>query len=669
LNKIGEIKAPVHINIEINKQFLEDISIVATLNSGNKIFNLLPTTPINTTPKNIILYTQIKNKDTTQIPFIYDLFLRLDKPIASGILEEIDAISIFIGNKLYYFSPDDILKFDTKIETGEHILYRIPDLIYSKSIFSKWINWYGDINLAIKLGVSFFLYPSLYITAYFFLICLLAYHRRKCFKLYSVIGKYKQLSEVVLFILIVELGLVLRTNGYLFHSSWADELYSAAITANPKRSFLSTFQDPGNPPFYNIILRCWFLLFGWSESNGLMFSIFLGTLSIISLYILVREYCGNKAALLASLFMATNNILIGYSRDMRCYILLVFLFSLLAYRYLKFIQNQTIKNIFIYTFLGILIANTHYYGILLVLINSVFFIFLSLHHQNCRFKKILLFFCGNVIIALSVFPYLILTAYKQTMRNQNFNSWIPKPGLVELLVAICIPILLFGFHIYKKTNTISGKEKTPDSKILLVNYTVIIPCLMYEIVYVLSLMRPILRAKYFIFLYPCLFGILSVIIVHCFANMLPRIFSILLIYFLVLYGYERQPGGGTDVYKETQSFITQDASSHPGSISSELYIIGHDSTGGKIQGNEYSQTELSLISRFQHYAEFYGYNQLPVFVPKEAYDILYVSPLKTYEEEMDNEMLYYGIPAKAVLKIIVNEKSTIYKKYAQGFDE
>jgi uncharacterized membrane protein len=125
--------------------------------------------------------------------------------------------------------------------------------------------------------------------------------------------------------LIVATALMLRWNGYIRHSGWTDEIFAAVHAGNPNLPFISTFGDSGNLPFYFILLRYWFTLFGWTESLGTMLSVLLGTGAFFFLYALVKPFMGRKTTLYAALFVALSGFAIGYSQEMRAYILKMFL--------------------------------------------------------------------------------------------------------------------------------------------------------------------------------------------------------------------------------------------------------------------------------------------------------------------------------------------------------
>ena len=88
-NIMEDIKAPVFINIEIEKKFANDVSILASLESGNRIFpSFLNNTDTHTVILNASSYTGNANP-----PFIRALSLRIPKEKTNEILASIKSIS------------------------------------------------------------------------------------------------------------------------------------------------------------------------------------------------------------------------------------------------------------------------------------------------------------------------------------------------------------------------------------------------------------------------------------------------------------------------------------------------------------------------------------------------------------------------------------------------
>ncbi|MDR1836331.1 MAG: hypothetical protein LBQ89_01595 [Treponema sp.] len=107
--------------------------------------------------------------------------------------------------------------------------------------------------------------------------------------------------------------------------------------------------------------------------------------------------------------------------------------------------------------------------------------------------------------------------------------------------------------------------------------------------------------------------------------------------FTILIGYDR--GGSADVYQEAKAYIWKDAEAHPQNISMET-------------------------TRMAHAASFYGYNELPLYISGDDYDVLYFNPLHKSEEQMYSEIAALGIDRDRVLRIHVNNYKSVFKIYS-----
>jgi len=640
LGVAGEIKAPVHVNIEIDKAYMSHVSVVAAINIGNTVFHLAQET--SNAIRSAILYKEIRIENQ-RIPFINALFLRIPRESAHEVLHSIDGISVFIGNKMFYFSRSDLANLQGREQDG-CMLYYLPGLEYKKSVIlakiigMSWINWHGDFNLAVKLAAAFFFNIKKFIITWCFLICFLVICRSGIGNIYCAMKK-KPFLELFVLGLIVLAGFILRFNGYVRYSSWLDEIHTASISANPAHPFLTTFGDAGNPPFYFILLRLWFMVFGWTEQSGRFLSVILGSAAIVSLYFLVKLIANKKAACLAALYMAVNTYLIGFSQEIRSYILMAFLVSIAVYWFILIIQERELSFIKLiwYVILSVLLVNTHYYGVLFVMANFLFFLFYSVRTKTFVWKKIILFFAGNIIIALSLLPFFINTALQHALLNSGFNSWISKPGFELNLMAVLIFLSVLVYIYLRRTFSL---KILSAQQCHYFDYVVFVTAVVYLTAFGISQYRPILVTRYLIILLPLLISVIAIIIINIFANSSKLIGSLCIIFaFLwIVNGYEGNPGGRTDIYHEGQAYINSDAEANPQNKSAQLFDF------------------------YPEAGNFYGYKHLPVFVPGDTYDAVYFNSLLYLRHgEMYLEAAKYGISADRILRIHANENRCIFK--------
>jgi hypothetical protein len=239
---IGEVWAPVHINIEIDKDHAREVSLF--LPQQQELYWLTPTTDYGKDTQNIVMYVQLTIRG-----FYRGISIRVPEKDPLQTMAAIDNISVFIGNKLFYF-PASVIKDWKGTEEAGYVFFPLPGLHYTPSLLIKnWTNYYGDFNLALLGICNFLFYPARYAPVCFFIICLLYLYRKHLRNMYQRLRESEgNLKYAVLLLLVVLFGFVLRINGYTRHSGWSDELYSATRAGNPNLPFIQTFSDPGNPP-------------------------------------------------------------------------------------------------------------------------------------------------------------------------------------------------------------------------------------------------------------------------------------------------------------------------------------------------------------------------------------------------------------------------------------
>ena len=646
---LGEYYAQSSISVEIETQFAHNIAVAIETAPNPCSYWMSPTTAVNIGQKTVIMHKSIPLKRIFWNPAIQFPFEN-----AQASLEAIDNVAFFVGNKLFYFSHHEVQQFRRE-DKDDYAFFYLPGIYYKRSIvFKNWSNYYGDINFGIIALTAFLLYPARFVPVYLLLGLLLFMYRKQAAVLYATAMNNKKITGIILFIIIVATGFVLRWNGYVRHSGWTDEIYSAVQTGNPTLPFISTFTDPGNPPFYFILLRFWFKLFGWSEESGTMLSVLLGTISIITLYLPVRCFLGRKTALCAALFVALSGFSIGYSREMRGYILEMALAPLITFALFNFIKKPSMKNIALYVLPSIMIVNTHFYGIIFIMANFLFFITLTLYQRQWQWRKAFVFTAGNVIIALSFLPYFL---YMLFVKEYNFIREY-RLGLGHSLVFFVLLLFIAAFFVFRKEITGKYIEKImpENNQKSFTAYLLLTPAFIFMLAYVISFIRPMIAFRY---LWP-------INAPFCFALAATGIFliyrvqksylpTIILTYIFVvsLHGITPDiPGGGIEGYKEARAYIAADASAHP-------------------------ERKAAILDNAPANAAYYGYPILPSYAESTKVDVLYVynDIFTMHEIDMYSELRKHNINEDSMLKVYFDFKyrlgdgNVIFKYYLKSEHE
>ena len=431
--------------------------------------------------------------------------------------KNLDNIVINLNNNFYYYSKKDIEKF-TKTKTGQYIL---PFCIkYTKT--SSFINDKGLLHklciyfLSIFYNSNFYIFP---LSIFLFLVLIYQNNKEKInlgFNLFK--------NNAILWVLLIGLFLRLQDNSIPF---WGDELYSATYAGGVNSPFIKTFQDPGNPPLFFILAKFWQTLFGSNEIICRLLTTAFSVLSIYLIWLFVKNNFNKNAAILASFLFAINIYSIHSAQEFRAYSLGIFLSLTGAYFLFEIIKNKQNKDFIFYAIAAILMANTHYFQILILFAN---FIFAMFKLDNASKLK---FFYVNLIAAVSFLPYFILTALNKGLLDSTFNDLpfydIKMMGIMVNLIFSnkIIPILLTIIAIlFLFQKFISSNDKIKN--IYIYSFWIVFSLFLFS--YLFSLfVRPIIKSYYFVYAIPFISILISLGFFVPFKNKILKWIAVLIL--------------------------------------------------------------------------------------------------------------------------------------------
>jgi hypothetical protein len=510
-------------------------------------------------------------------------------------------------------------------------------------VLRSWSNYYGDFDFAVK-GISDFLFhPGRYAPTYFFILLLLYLYRRPARRLYGILSqKPERWKNACLLALLLLLAFAVRVNGYVRHSGWTDEIYAATIAGHPFKPLMQTFGDQGNPPFYFMLLRFWFTLFGWSETTGTMLSVALGTLAVPALYIFVKPFFGRKTAFLSAFFLGVCAFAAGYSQEMRAYILKIFLTPVIAAVFFRMLDKISLLNSIAYVILSAIIVNSHYYGILFILANFIFFILYHSFRHSLKLKTFMRFLICNIIIALSFMPYFF---YQVFYRKYYFDRG--EITITPEFTGIFIIIMCFAFAAVYFRKRIAGlfNEKR---QLVFCSYIAFIPYVIYALSFLISFVKPMISFRYLMPVNLVFFlSAFAVLIFMCWRRPKLKIFCVFLVWAFSSALSETKhdggsasiPGNGTEAYRESREYIARDAAAHP-------------------------ECKSAMLDNAPDIAAYYGYADMPAYSPEAGFDVLYVlnNIFFIHEPDMYEELARHNIDDNNILKIRVNNETVVFKK-------
>ncbi len=209
---------------------------------------------------------------------------------------------------------------------------------------------------------------------------------------------------------------------------WFDEIFTVhAAEMDFSNSLWFVAQDLIHPPLSYILLKFWIFAGGTGLFWLRFFPVFFAILSLIPLVFLCRELRLSYSTIaVAVLFLAANGCLIKYAQEVRMYSLFLFFAGFSMWLFARFLNLG--KNIWLLTFLNVLLVYTHYFGWLVVLSEITAIVVL----QRIKIRQTLVM----LGILLASFTPWIFAVWKAAQINANLGQnigWIGKPDLATLV--------------------------------------------------------------------------------------------------------------------------------------------------------------------------------------------------------------------------------------------
>jgi uncharacterized membrane protein len=186
--------------------------------------------------------------------------------------------------------------------------------------------------------------------------------------------------------------------------------------------------DDVHPPLYYFLLKIWTLIFGGSLSAIRAFSTFFGALSIVSLYILIKNFISKKydafKITLVLLLVALSPIFLFFATQARMYSMNVFLSLVSILLVLRIKQSKKIENWhwISYTLVVVVMMYTHYYLALVILAEIIWLIIIKKRELVC--PKLAVSIAGAVVAYIPWIPSLL-----RQVDSFKKGSWQPKSTL------------------------------------------------------------------------------------------------------------------------------------------------------------------------------------------------------------------------------------------------
>ncbi len=218
-------------------------------------------------------------------------------------------------------------------------------------------------------------------------------------------NKVNSKFKVISILLIILFGSFLRGYNINYNDFWSDEMVSFWVS-DPSLSFDETLQRIFSSQWMvlnEILLKYFHSIFGYDVNISRYFSFFISVLSLISFALLLSNISNINSTIFGIFILSINIYHIGYSIELRSYILTFFLVNLFIY--IAFINSKSkiisenLKTVFL-CILSILLLFNHVFT-LIVLGSYIFFIFVK-YFINKKITK------NEILLVISLITTILL---------------------------------------------------------------------------------------------------------------------------------------------------------------------------------------------------------------------------------------------------------------------
>lgn len=245
----------------------------------------------------------------------------------------------------------------------------------------------------------------------------------------------KKIILLLFLVLIVTIGFELYNLTAI--SLWHDEAFSALLIQYDFKEMMYRIGLDVHPPFYYIILKGWDFLFGNSLFSLRAFSVFFSALTVLGVYLFVKEAFKNKRfALFSSALVAFSSFQIQFAMEARMFTLGAFLIVLSSFFLLKAIKSKNWSWWLFYAVTCSCGIYTHYYVFFSILAQGLFVLYYLFRESKFNFfawlknKNFQFSFGAYSLVILSYLPWM--STFLSQAGQVRESYWIPpiNPGSI-----------------------------------------------------------------------------------------------------------------------------------------------------------------------------------------------------------------------------------------------
>lgn len=235
---------------------------------------------------------------------------------------------------------------------------------------------------------------------------------------------------------ILALALAVRLFRLTWPGLWTEEGFSIFLARSPLPDLVVGTANDLHPPLFYALLKIW-LLPGLSEAWARLFPLLWGLLTVGLLYHMGRRIFNPTVGAWAAFYLALSPVHVAYSREVRMYILLVFLATLSVYLAWRWVEDASPGAWVGYLAVTLMVVYTQNLGLLILPFENIWVILALLCRR--RWRALPHWIAGQVLLLCGYLPWMPVVVYQVLFHHA---SWIGLGTLARLEPVL--PHLAFG---------------------------------------------------------------------------------------------------------------------------------------------------------------------------------------------------------------------------------
>jgi hypothetical protein len=208
-----------------------------------------------------------------------------------------------------------------------------------------------------------------------------------------------------------------------------DEIFSVQLARDNWRDlFAAATQDAIHPPLLYVLLKLWTAVGGESLLWLRLFPVTASVLCLLPVFAICRDLkISHTARNLAIAIVAVHPYAMFYSQHLRMYCLLMLAALLSAWRFERYLDDASVRNLAILSAANLFLGYTQYYGWCVVLLEFIYLLWKS------RPRNAVAFLAATLPVAILFLPWAWYAGKVLHARGLAQNlGWISRPTFGEL---------------------------------------------------------------------------------------------------------------------------------------------------------------------------------------------------------------------------------------------